>query len=795
MRRSALGGAMLVAASALGSAAAGAQESLPTIEVVGVSPVPGSEIDISKVPSDVLTVGSEAFSHTKTPDLFQAMIQGIPFVSPSDQSGNPFQINLDYRGFTASPVQGTPQGIAVYQNGVRINESYGDVVNWDFLPEMAINRMTLMPNNPLFGLNAIGGALSIEMKNGFNYHGEEVEVRGGSFGRAGVEAQAGIQNDNYSAYAAADSVHDSGWRDFSSSSQVNRMYVDLGARGDQTEFHLQFTGADNQLGAVAATPVQMLDQRWSAVYTWPQTTHLQVAFLEATASWKPTDTFSMQGIGYYRGFWQGHVDGNGTDGQPCDPSGPLAGQLCIGDGLTPININHPTPDTISPGAFLGEIDRNWTSTNSYGGSVQATSTGEAFGHGNHITVGMSVDHGRTQFTGTSELGTIDQNLFVSGVGVFIDQPADDLSPVSLLAQNTYTGIYATDTFDVTPLLSLTAGGRFNLAQISLQDETGQSPLLTSSEQYQRLNPVVGLTYKITPNVTAFGGYSEANRAPTPLELGCSSPTHPCMIDNFLIADPPLQQVVAHTYEAGLRGQIGTGSTAPVVTKEQGAGAAQKPSSLTWSLDFFRTDTTNDIINVASAAVPLFGFFQNAAKTLREGVEAKAAYSWDRWTVSANYTFINATYQTNLTLQSPDNPFANAQGNIFVTPGDHIPAIPNQRFKLSAEYQITDAWKFGGDLLVFGSQYLIHDDSNQNPKVPPYWVVNIHSSYQVTKNVEVFGLIQNLFDLHYYSSGTFFDTGGFNSNTFGANNFLVLNDPRTFLPGMPFAAYAGVRATF
>jgi iron complex outermembrane recepter protein len=147
------------------------------------------------------------------------------------------------------------------------------------------------------------------------------------------------------------------------------------------------------------------------------------------------------------------------------------------------------------------------------------------------------------------------------------------------------------------------------------------------------------------------------------------------------------------------------------------------------------------------------------------------------------------------LQSPNDPFANADGLIFVLPGDHIPGIPNQRFKVSAEYQITDAWKFGGDLNVFGSQYLIHDDSNQNPKVPAYWVVNLHSSYQVTKNVEVFGLIQNLFNQHYDAAGTFFDTGGFNSNTFGGSNFLVLSDSRTFLPGMPFAVYGGVRATF
>ena len=121
------------------------------------------------------------------------MIRALPGVSRSDQTGNPFQPNIDYRGFTASPVPGTPQGLAVYQNGARINETFGDTVNWDLIPQMAINRMTLSPNNPVYGLNALGGAISIEMKNGFNYQGAQAEVTGGSFGRIGASAQAGGQ--------------------------------------------------------------------------------------------------------------------------------------------------------------------------------------------------------------------------------------------------------------------------------------------------------------------------------------------------------------------------------------------------------------------------------------------------------------------------------------------------------------------------------------------------------------------------------------------------------------------------
>jgi iron complex outermembrane recepter protein len=736
-------------------------------------------IDRDKVPSNTHVLTSADFNHEQSTNLLDSLSRALPGVSLGDQTGNAFQRDLNYRGFNASPVQGTPQGIAVYQNGVRVNESWGDVVNWDFIPEKAINRLSLVPNNPVFGLNAIGGALSIEMKNGFTYQGAEFEALIGSYGRVQSSLQAGRQDGNFSAYAAFDAAYDKGWRDFSSSSQLRRMYVDIGARNDQTELHVNFTGADNLLGSVVATPVELLNQKWSSVWTWPQGTHLQLAFLNTSLSHSFSDTLSFQGNAYYRGFWQGHVDGNNTNAQPCDPS--LGATLCIGDAFTSLIQNVSVPNTLSPNAFLSEIDRNWTTTNSFGGSAQLTSSAKLWDHENHLVMGVGVDHGRTQFTATSELGTIDQNLFITGTGVFIDQPAAGLTPVSLHATNTYTGVYATDTFDVTSRLSVTAGGRFNLAQINLEDQTGTNALLNSTNQYQRFNPVIGATYKITPNVTAYAGYSEANRAPTPLELGCSDPQHPCMIDQFLIADPPLKQVVTHSVEAGLRG---------------GVGADAKAGQLTWGLGIFRTEATDDILNISSALVPNFGFFQNAGKTLRQGIEAKLNYRQERWNAYANYTFIDATYQTALTLQSPNNPAAPDPDNplIFVNPGDHIPGIPAHRFKAGAEYAVTDAWKVGADLNVVGSQFLIHDDANQNPKVPTYAVLNLHTSYQITPNVEVFGLINNALNQRYYVAGTFFSTAGFTSAG-GGPNFVVLNDPRAFLPGMPFAAYAGLRAKF
>jgi iron complex outermembrane receptor protein len=742
-------------------------------------------ISRDKVPSNTAVMTSAGFNHEYTIDFLDAVNRGLPGVSLGDQTGNPFQRDLDYRGFKASPVQGTPQGLAVYQNGVRINESWGDVVNWDFIPEKAIDRVSLFPSNPVFGLNAIGGALSIQMKNGFTYHGTELEIMGGSYGRVQGSAQVGAQDGNVSAYALYESAYDRGWRDFAASSHVNRVYVDVGARNDDTELHVNFTGADNILGNVAAAPIQLLDQSWSSVYTWPQSTHLQLAFVNTTLNHNFSDTLSLQANGYFRGFRQSHADGNGTNVATCTDGV----NLCIGDGL-PLSgpaDGPPTPNTLGT-AFLGEIDRNQTSTNSFGGTAQVTSADKLFGNDNHLVAGVSVDHGFTKFNASSELGTVDQNLFVTGTGVFINQPDAGLSSVDLHAINTYTGVYVTDTFDVTNRLSVTAGGRFNLANIELQDQTGLNPLLDSINRFQRFNPVIGGTYKVTPNLTVYAGYSEANRAPTPLELGCSDPNHPCMIDSFLVSDPPLKQVVSHTVEAGVRGNYGTDA---------------RTGRLAWSLGVFHTLADDDIIEVASPlGVNNFGFFQNAGETLRQGIEAKIDYRYDRWYAYANFTYVDATYQSAITLFSPNNPNALTDPNntdvqfVNVKPGDHIPGIPASRFKAGFEYAVTDAWKVGADLNFTGSQYLVHDDTNQSPKVPAYAVLNLHTSYQITPNIEVFGLINNVLNQQYYLGGTFFQTGGFASTTAGVTNLLAsLTDPRTFVPGMPLAAYAGLKVKF
>ncbi len=265
-----------------------------TEQGVPLTPVKGSEIPLEKVPSAVAQVTSGEIERSGSPAIEQAIQQNVPGAIISDVNGNPFAADIQYRGFTASPVEGTPQGLAVYQNGVRINEVFGDTLNWDLIPSTAINSITVVSGNPLYGLNALGGALNITMKDGFGFQGVESDTRAGSYGRFQEFLQLGKQVDNFAAYAAVEGIWDDGWRYFSPS-EVRRAYFDLGVKDKDTELHINFTGAENALGVVGPTPVQLLAEDYSAVYTNPQTTVNQLAMLSANGTTKLTDAWSSIG--------------------------------------------------------------------------------------------------------------------------------------------------------------------------------------------------------------------------------------------------------------------------------------------------------------------------------------------------------------------------------------------------------------------------------------------------------------------------------------------------------------------
>jgi iron complex outermembrane receptor protein len=336
-----------------------------------------------------------------------------------------------------------------------------------------------------------------------------------------------------------------------------------------------------------------------------------------------------------------------------------------------------------------------------------------------------------------------------------------------------TGLYATDTFDLAPRLFLTLSGRFNLQRLSTDDLTGASPDLTGRHRFERFNPAAGLAWQATDWVTLYGGYAETNRAPTPLELSCSDPTRPCLLENALVADPPLKQVVSRTWQAGLRG-----------------GFDAETARLDWRLGVFRSDNADDIIALASA-IQGRGTFANVPRTRREGLEAEASWRDGRWSAYVAASDTEATYQFEGDLPSPNNPFADADGNVHVRPGDHIGGIPPLRLKLGGDVALTPTLSLGGDVLAVGAQRRVGDEAGQDRKLPGYAVASLHASYELRHGLELTARIDNLFDRRYATFGSYFGTDGVADVT--PNPLPPDPDPRTDTLAPPRSFQLGLRA--
>ncbi|MBO0737752.1 MAG: TonB-dependent receptor [Alphaproteobacteria bacterium] len=752
---------------------AAAPVTLPPVEVIAPSPLPGLGIDRDKVPSNARSLPAPEIT-THGPTSFTTQLnQRVGSADIEENQGNPFQPDVLYRGFEGSPITGTPVGIAVYQNGVRVNEPFGDNINWDLIPDFAIDNTSVIPTNPIYGLNALGGAFVIGMKNGFNFHGFQGDVAGGSFGRNQVTMQYGQQVGNIGAYIGGNLFNEGGFRKLSPS-HVRQLYADIGVESEHGSLHLGFTGANNALAGVGPTPIQLADIDRSAVFTSPQSFNNTLLMPVLNANYNVSDALSFQANFYYRGVTRKLLNGNTTDAKLCGDRT----LLCFGDNDTPLidTTGAQVPASVLGGGTPGENDRSSINSHGLGSTLQGTWTEPLFDHPNHLVFGASLDHASVNLNSTSELGIIDPiSLRVSGVGVFIDQPDGSLAPVSLETTNNYYGFYASDTVNVTPELALTLGGRYNLALVTLVDKIGTA--LNGSDRFSRFNPSAGATYKITPNITGYFNFAQANRAPTPGEIACSDPTRPCLLDLFVTSDPAgLKQIAATTYETGLRGRFRI-------------GASDTADAVDWNLGLFRTDATGEIFAVPSTIITS-GFFQNVGDTRRQGIEAGISYHDDNWQAGVNYSFIDATFQSAFALSSPNNPFADDAGNIQIRPGNQLPGVPQHRLKVNVDYAVTDKWKVGGNLIYASSQFFFGDASNQNPKLPGYWFVDLHSSYQVTDNIELFAIIQNLFNNNYPTFGIFGDVG--KTPLPGVAN---PSDPRFVTLAAPVSVFGGVRIRF
>ena len=681
---------------------------LPEIEVISTTPVGGTGVDRDKVPVNSSVVTGAEVARTGEPSVLRALEERVGGITLDNAQNNPFQPNVLYRGYEASPLGGNPQGLAVYLNGTRFNQAFGDTVNWDLIPDVAVDRITVEGANPAFGLNALGGSIAVQLKNGFTYHGTEVRSSGGAFGRFSASFQHGQQIGNVGIYVAADGLSESGWRAHSPS-RLRQLYADLGIRPENGEFHLSFVGADNHLIGNGTTPVELINVARSQVFTYPDLTDNQYGRVIGSGTIDLTPAFSMQGNIYYGQLRQKTANGDAAEVEACEDNDAL---LCGEDG-GPIRTlaGAPIPNFITNSIFsrlpafaeqfaeggpYAALNRTATHSQAYGASLQGTHKGEIAGLPNRLVVGASFDGGLTDFRASSEIGALTFDRGFAGPSFIFSTEDNAISPVSVRARNSYTGLFFSDILDITDRLALTLLGRYNLADISLRDQFGTA--LNGDHTFVRFNPGGGLTFKLTPDVTVYGSYSEANRAPTPAELSCADPTAPCSLTNFFVGDPPLKQVVSRTLEGGFRGRI--------------------PN--TWGVDIgwkagaFRAVNSDDILFVSSPT-PGRAFFQNVGETRRQGLEAGLNVKAATWSAFVEYALTDATFQTALVLNSPENPFATPDpadeenGLIFVTPGDKLPGIPLNSLKVGFNWYVTPEWQVGVTARAASGKYLVGDE--------------------------------------------------------------------------------------
>jgi outer membrane receptor protein involved in Fe transport len=615
-------------------------------------------------------------------------------------------------------------------------------------------------SNPVFGLNALGGSIALRMKDGFSWSGAEAAASGGSFDRYDAQFQFGRQDGAFSIYAAGNALRETGWRDHSPS-RLGQIFANAGWRRGGLDLRLDLVGADTSLTGNGSAPVQLLAVDRAAVFTWPDNQKNVYGLANLFGSYQASPALSVQANAYASHLRQTTINGDASDLEPC---GQIGGLLCLGSEIATGAGGQPIRDFLHGGTYA-QLNAAATDSAAFGAGLQALYKSAPLGGDNQILLGASYDAGRTAFRATSTVGAMTADRGFEGPGVVIDMPDGSIAPVDVASDNDYVGLYAADIFKPVAAASITVSARYNFSRIALRDRLGQA--LNGSHDYDRLNPAVGATYDVTEGSTLYAGYAEANRSPTPAEFSCADPKAPCSLTNFFVADPNLKQVVSHTIEAGLRG---------------------RSERFSWRAGYFHVDATDDILFAASSIAGR-AFFENIGRTTRQGIEASAEVRLGALQLSAGYVYTDAVFGQAITLNSEDNPKADANGQIHVVPGDRLPGIPANTLSVSADYAFDRVWSVGLSGRYADGQFLRGDESNLNPKTRPYVVLDAYARCRLSDRFELFARIENLTDAKYETFGGFSPI-----DKVPIAEVPNASNPRSLSPAPPLSAYAGVRVS-
>jgi outer membrane receptor protein involved in Fe transport len=797
------------------------------VDVVATMPLPGVEISPEQIASPVQTASAKEIAQTGAIDLTDFLRRRFNGVQLNEVQGNPFQPDLNYRGYTASPLLGTPQGLSVYMDGVRLNEPFGDVVSWDLIPRNAISSVTLMPgSNPLFGLNTLGGALSVQTKDGVTNHDTSAQLTYGSSGRKALEFEhGGGKATGLNWFFTGNLFHESGWR-FDSPSDVRQGFGKVGWRTGKTDLSVNSALAYNALRGNGLQEQRFLLRDWSSVYTIPDITRDRSPFLNVIMRHTVTENFTLTGNAYFRYIRADTVNGNlntnSLDQQLYQPNAAEQAALKAAgytgypsSGATSANTPYPKWRCIAQALLRDEpaekcnglTNHSLEAQNNYGFAGQATHFASRGPVHSQFTAGGAFTGSVIDFTQSTQLGYLNPDRSITSVDAFGDGtsnvdgvPFDDR--VNLHGRNSTWSLYATDTLSIGNAWNVTLSGRYNRNTVQNRDRIqpqGGPGSLNGNNVYGRFNPAIGVTWSPNPVWNVFVSYTQGSRAPTSVELGCADPENPCSLPNALAGDPPLRQVSTDTWEAGLRGKSHNG--------------------VSWSASGFRSENRNDILFVASQ-VSGSGYFRNFGKTLRQGAEASLQVRVKRITAGAGYTFLDATYQTAETVAGTGNSTNDAAlsglkgipGVIQITPGDHIPLVPQHNFKIFGDIEVTRKLSVDVDLLATSGSYARGNENNLDQpdgkyylgpgKSPGYVVVNLRAHYDLTRRFQLAAQIDNLFDRRYYTAAQLGATGFNDQGTFVARPFPAyangdypVQQATFYAPGAPRRAWVELKVRF
>ena len=787
------------------------------INVYSPGPLPSIGIDQKIISGSVQTISPKNLEDQQSINLADYLNNNTQGISFNEVGGNPWQPEIFYRGYSAGSIAGNPQGLSIYVDGVRENQPFSDVVLWDTIPTWALSGTQVVGgSNPIYGLNTLGGAIAMQTKNGKLFNKGRVSQTLGSWDRRSTLVEYGgvLEESNVDYYFGYNHTNEEGWRDYSPS-HLNQLFAKVGKDFENSRIEASYTAASNNLIGNGLAPEYLLGGDNAGVNTIPDLTEnryqkLNIAYTEylsdttmfaANAYWKQSNRYTLNGDAEIE-FDEDNL-------------------VLTGATISGKKILRYSNDEIEQ--IEGETRTTKTKQDAYGINAQLTFTEDLFGYKNHLVTGANFETSLISFVQNEYEGS---NILSGRV---IDAKSGTFENNTDLQGRTYTaGLYAVDTLSFNEQWHVTGGLRYNYQEVDNKDRRADQSAgsLTEKQSWARINPTIGVTYAPSDRYQTYASYSESNRAPTSIELGCSNPLIACQLPTQMADDPPLDDVVAKTYEVGARGQL--------------------TENLSWNSAIYHAMNHDDLMFINTNALNGLGYFDNVGRTQREGLDIGLNGSLmnffespiaNKFTFATSYSYVNATYDSDFQLASDanssrqisttsysnfDDPeagvvakidaldtsvagideddvednYALENNFIQVKAGDRLANIPQHRFKFRLNYEHNEDLRFGLTTLAYGKAYMMGNENNKHQgdgETPGYVLLNADMNWTPAKNWLVSLKAINLLDKNYYSGGRLLMNGFNPGSGIGARD-SAFRGPG-LLPGSPQAAWMTISYDF